>query len=94
MRLRRGVHPVLTETAGALLDERSGRWLQLTGTAAVALRLLLDHEERGPAIDGYACRFGVSREVAERDLAGVERTLGDGGLLHRPRQRWGRGWWR
>ncbi|MFJ4770855.1 PqqD family peptide modification chaperone [Streptomyces uncialis] len=96
MPLRSGAHPVLTGTAGALLDERSGRWLQLTETAAVTLRLLLDHAERGTAVHGYMHRFGVPREVAERDLSEVERALADGGLLQRPRPRprIGWEWWR
>ncbi|MFI2008687.1 PqqD family peptide modification chaperone [Streptomyces jumonjinensis] len=85
MRLRRGVHPAVTETAGALLDERSGRWLQLTGTAAVALRQLLSTEEREQAVAGYAGRFAVPREQAEQDLASVEsyRTVRAGGTRAR-----------
>ncbi|MER7047112.1 PqqD family peptide modification chaperone [Streptomyces jumonjinensis] len=86
----------MTETAGALLDERSGRWLQLTGTAAVALRLLLSTEEREQAVAGYAGRFAVPREQAGQDLASVERGLADRGLLARSPRRWhsGWGWWR
>ncbi|MGX2997458.1 PqqD family peptide modification chaperone [Streptomyces sp. JNUCC 64] len=98
MRLRSGVHPILTGTAGALLDERSGRWLQLSGTAAVALRLLLDSNDHAQAVETYADRFGVSPDVAEGDLAGVVRALADRDLLREPGQRNGwrlvRRWWR
>ncbi|UCM90417.1 PqqD family peptide modification chaperone [Streptomyces marincola] len=93
MRLRDGVHAILTDTAGALLDERSGRWTHLSGTAAVALRLLLSTEERRQAIEEFAGRFAVPREQAEQDLLAVERGLTDRGLLAAPRRR-GRRWWR
>jgi hypothetical protein len=89
------VHPVLTEEGGVLLDERTGRWTQLTPTAAVALHLLLNHPGRDQAAAAYARWFGLPGEQAEQDLAAVARDLAARGLLAHPRpRRRRRRWWR
>ena len=79
--LREGVHPVLTEEGGALLDERTGRWTFLTPTAAAALALLLASDSTEQAADRYADRYGIDGQQAAHDLRTVADTLTTSGLL-------------
>lgn len=91
-RLREGVHPVLTEEGGALLNEHTGRWIGLTPTAAAAVTLLLasDSDEQATAL--YADRYGIDLQQAIRDVQAVADTLDASGvLLSQPaptRRRW------
>jgi hypothetical protein len=95
MRLRDGVHPVLTQEGGALLDERSGQWTQLGHTAAIALHVLLTAPDRDHAVARYAGWFAVPHGQADQDVRALEQALAGRGLLataRTGRTRWR--WWR
>lgn len=95
MQLREGVHPVLTDDGGAILDERTGRWTHLTPTATAAVMLLLSGASPSQAAEHYADRYRLTPEKALSDIQAVTRALAAAGLTHPPararRRRW---WWR
>ncbi|GAA2698418.1 MULTISPECIES: PqqD family peptide modification chaperone [Actinosynnema] len=98
-RLREGVHAVLTDEGGTLLDERTGRWTDLSPSASTAARLVLDADTEHRAVEDFAARYGLAHERAAADLDALARDLAGRGLLlsgmagHQP-PRWLRGWWR
>ncbi|MGX7758017.1 PqqD family peptide modification chaperone [Streptomyces angustmyceticus] len=79
-RLRESTHPVLTDEGGALLDERTGRWTQLTPTASAAVMLLLAGTTEEEAAGQYATRYGIGFEQAADDVRTVATTLTARGL--------------
>ncbi|MFE3884973.1 PqqD family peptide modification chaperone [Streptomyces lydicus] len=95
-RLRESAHPVLTDEGGALLDERTGRWTQLTPTASAAVMLLLAGTTEEEAAGQYAARYGIGFEQAAADVRTVAAALTAQGLATVApvsRRRWW-GWWR
>lgn len=95
-RLRKGVHPVLTDEGGALLDERTGRWTALTPTAAAAVTVLLATPTVDQAAARYADRYGIAPKQAAHDLEQVTDALCAADLiLTQPiPERVHRRWWR
>lgn len=94
--LRESAHTVLTDEGGALLDERTGRWTQLTPTASAAVMLLLSGATEEEAAGQYATRYGIGFEQAAADVRTVAAALTAQGLaIVDPvsRRRWW-GWWR
>ncbi|WP_329182238.1 PqqD family peptide modification chaperone (plasmid) [Streptomyces decoyicus] len=95
-RLRESTHPVLTDEGGALLDERTGHWTQLTPTASAAVMLLLAGATEEEAAGPYATRYGIGFEQAAADVRTVAAALTTQGLATTDpmsRRRWW-GWWR
>ncbi|MGW2027769.1 PqqD family peptide modification chaperone [Streptomyces decoyicus] len=93
--LRKTAHPVLTDDGGAILDERTGRWTQLTQTSSAAVMLLLAGGTKEDAARQYAARYGIDAGQAANDVAEVagaltERGLATGATVPR-RSRWGWG---
>ncbi|TDC73374.1 PqqD family protein [Streptomyces hainanensis] len=92
-------HPALTLDGGAILDEWTGQWHELSPAASVAL-LLLGNATPEQAAANYASHFGIPAAQATADIAQVHRALDDAGLLAhtkpaapaRGRRRWR--WWR
>lgn len=86
-------HPVLTEEGGAILDERTGRWTQLTPTASAALLLLLASTTTEDAVAQYAERYFIPVDQAAADIRAVAGSLTVQGLARvdraRSRRRWG-----
>ncbi|WP_432000175.1 PqqD family peptide modification chaperone [Streptomyces sioyaensis] len=95
MRLRESAHTVLTDEGGAILDERTGRWTQLTPTASAVAMLLLAGATKEQAASRFAERYGIGAEQATRDVRTVADTLAARGLTAAdpPSHRWWR-WWR
>ncbi|MGW5120856.1 PqqD family peptide modification chaperone [Streptomyces noursei] len=95
--LRERAHPVLTDEGGAILDEYTGRWSQLTPTASAAVMLLLACPTFEQAADRFAERYGIGSEQAAADVRAVADTLTAQGLATAgdspSRRRWWR-WWR
>ncbi|MFF4603612.1 PqqD family peptide modification chaperone [Streptomyces sp. NPDC001339] len=90
--LRERAHPILTDQGGAILDERTGRWTQLTPTAAAAVMLLLSCPTE-QAADRFAQRYGIGTEQATTDIRTVANSLTAKGLAHDgqgPTRRWWR----
>lgn len=96
-RLREHAHPVLTDEGGAILSERTGRWTQLTPTAAAAVMLLCSSTSPEQAAEQYAARYGLTVVQAATDVTTVADALSAAGLAEndarpaRRRQWWG--WW-
>ncbi|GGU59955.1 hypothetical protein GCM10010211_26220 [Streptomyces albospinus] len=95
--LRERAHPILTDQGGAILDEHTGRWTQLTPTAAAAVMLLLSCPTEQQAADRFAQRYGIGAEQAATDIRAVASNLMAKGLAHdgqspARRRRWR--WWR
>lgn len=86
-------HPVLTDEGGAILNERTGRWTQLTPTASAAVLLLLACTTAEEAAARYAERYAIPTSQAAADVRVVTDTLTSQGLARtesaRPR-RWRR----
>ncbi|MEU8914651.1 PqqD family peptide modification chaperone [Streptomyces nigrescens] len=95
--LRERGHPILTDQGGAILDEHTGRWTQLTPTAAAAVMLLLSCPTEQQAADRFAQRYGIGAEQAATDIRTVANSLTAKGLAQAeeapPRRRRWR-WWR
>ncbi|MCD9195021.1 PqqD family peptide modification chaperone [Streptomyces albireticuli] len=93
--LREGSHPVLTDEGGAILNERTGRWVYLTPTAAAAVLLLTASGSEDRAAEQYGTRYGLSPERALADVRAVAAALTTRGIAGEPvsRTRWW-GWWR
>ncbi|WP_103529777.1 hypothetical protein [Streptomyces sp. SM12] len=89
MQVRSGVHTALSDDGGALLDERTGRWHQLTRPAAIAVHLLAS-EPPEEAVNRYAEWLPERAEYAALDLAAAEEALRTRGLLAEGRRR---RWW-
>ncbi|MGD9486044.1 PqqD family peptide modification chaperone [Streptomyces sp. TRM70308] len=85
--------PVLTDDGGAILDERTGRWKQLTPTASAAVMLLLSCSTEEQAANRYAQRYGIAREQAVADVRTIAGALVAQGLARdgqpAPRRWWG-----
>lgn len=98
MQLREGTHPVLTDDGGAILDERTGRWTQLTSTAAAAVLALLATDTAEQAAERYAARYDITPAQALDDVQTVADSLTTSGLttsgpaVRRRRYLWR--WWR
>ncbi|MGW7641839.1 PqqD family peptide modification chaperone [Streptomyces decoyicus] len=94
--LRKTAHLVLTDDGGAILDERTGRWTQLTPTSSAAVMLLLAGGSEDDAARQYAARYGIDADQAAKDIAGVASSLTERGIATtttatlRSRWRWGR----
>lgn len=80
MQLREKTHPVLTDDGGAILNERTGRWTQLTPTATTAVLLLLSGASPSQAAEYYADRYNITPEKALTDIQAVTRDLSAAGL--------------
>ncbi|MFD9208725.1 PqqD family peptide modification chaperone [Streptomyces sioyaensis] len=95
MRLRESAHTVLTDEGGAILDERTGRWTQLTPTASAVVMLLLAGATEDQAAVLFAERYGIGAEQATRDVRTVADTLAAQSLTaaNPPSHRRWR-WWR
>lgn len=80
LRWRSGIHTALTAEGGVLLDERSGGWTFLAGSASIAAHLLttVDAEQ---AVTSYASRFRIPNEQASSDLKSVTDALTVAGKL-------------
>lgn len=93
--LRESAHTVLTDEGGALLDERTGRWTQLTPTASAAVLLLLSGATEEEAAGQYTTRYGIGFEQAAADVRTVAAALTAQGLATVvPVSRHWWGWWR
>ncbi|MEU7182506.1 MULTISPECIES: PqqD family peptide modification chaperone [Streptomyces] len=93
--LRERVHPVLTDEGGAILDEHTGRWTQLTPTAAAAVMLLLACPTQEEAAGRFAERYAIPGEQAAADVQSVADALIVQGLARsgpEPTRR-RRSWW-
>ncbi|MGI5341898.1 PqqD family peptide modification chaperone [Streptomyces sp. CA-181903] len=98
-RLCESAHPVLTDEGGAILDERTGRWTQLTPSASAAVMLLLASATTEQAQALFAVHYGIPAEQAAADVRAVADALAAQGLVatgDTPAavRRHRRGWWR
>ncbi|SHN31010.1 PqqD family peptide modification chaperone [Streptomyces yunnanensis] len=94
--LRESAHPVLTDEGGSILDERTGRWTELTPTAAAAVMLLLSCSTKEQAADRLAERYGIPSGQAAADVRTVADALAAKGLVpteNAPSPRHRRRWW-
>ena len=93
-RLAESAHPALTDEGGAILDERTGRWMYLTPTASAALMLLIAGTSEEWAAGQYAERYGIGAGQAGIDVRKVADILIALGLA--TAEPWGpsRRWWR
>ncbi|WP_274919419.1 PqqD family protein [Streptomyces sp. WZ-12] len=95
--LRERAHPILTDDGGAILNEHTGRWTQLTPTAAAAVMLLLSCPTEEQAANRFAQRYGISTKQATTDIRTIAETLTAQGLAtpsDAPSRRQGWRWWR
>lgn len=79
--LREGIHPILTDEGGAILNEHTGRWTYLTPTGAAAVLALLATTDVDQAAAQYAVVCGIGREQAAADVQGVADSLTTQGLV-------------
>lgn len=92
--LREHAHPVLTDEGGAILDERTGRWTQLSPTAAAAVLILLSGTTMQQAAERFADLYRIGIDQATVDVRTVADALTSKGLAQsNPAQR-PRPWWR
>lgn len=92
--LHERAHPVLTDQGSAVLDERTGRWTQLTPTASAAVMLLLSGGDMEQAADRFAERYDIPPEQAAADVQNVATMLAAQGLTKNSgkksvQRRWG-----
>ncbi|OON80807.1 hypothetical protein [Streptomyces tsukubensis] len=73
--LHEHTHPVLTDEGGAILDESTGRWSYLTPSAASAVLLLLSSTTENQATEQYGERYGLSHDLAAKDIRMVTTAL-------------------
>jgi hypothetical protein len=66
-----------------VLNLDTGMYHGLNRTAALMLDLLTGSETVAEAVERAMSELGQRREVIERDLLGLCRTLGDRGLIER-----------
>lgn len=92
--LRERAHSVLTDEGGAILDEHTGRWTQLTPTAAAAVMLLLSCPTEQQAVDRFAERYRIPVEQAATDVRTVADSLTGKGLAQTANRPSRRRWWR
>ena len=92
--LRERAHPILTDEGGAILDEHTGRWTQLTPTAAAAVLLLLSCPTQEQAAARFAERYGIGVEQAATDVRTVADTLTAQGIAASDQAPSRRRWWR
>ncbi|MBH1934529.1 hypothetical protein I5Q34_09550 [Streptomyces sp. AV19] len=90
--LRDGVHPVLTDEGGAILNEHTGRWTYLTPTAASAALVLLAAADPDRAAVHFAANYGLPHERAAADVQAVAEALAAQGLVRTKPSRRLRGW--
>ncbi|MFL4910672.1 PqqD family protein [Streptomyces sp. MMS24-I2-30] len=77
-----GVHCVLTDEGGAILNERTGRWSCLTPTATAAVMLLLASASEEEAAGRFAERYSIPAGQAVTDMHAVASALAAQGLAH------------
>lgn len=80
LRLAETAHAVLTDDGGVFLDERTGRWTQMTPTASAAVQLLLATDSPQEAAQRYAERYRIPPERAWADVTEVANRLAARGL--------------
>lgn len=80
-RLHRHVSLVDTDDGAVLLDEKSGRYWQLNGTAYLVVCTLLDGGGVGGAVRALVSEFGVSDARAVDDVDALVRQLGSAKLV-------------
>ncbi|WP_354642948.1 lasso peptide biosynthesis PqqD family chaperone [Kitasatospora camelliae] len=79
--LPRHVLATETESGLVLLDERGGRYWQLNGSGATALRLLLAGTSARDAAEELTRGTTVGPEQAAADIAALLNALGQAGLV-------------
>ncbi|MEV4174697.1 lasso peptide biosynthesis PqqD family chaperone [Nonomuraea sp. NPDC049709] len=81
MRLRPGVTFTSVDEAAVLLDERTGRYLQLNATATLVLRSLLAGGDPAGAAGDLARAHPAAAPTAEADVAAFLAQLREAGLI-------------
>ncbi|MCP2264635.1 PqqD family protein [Promicromonospora thailandica] len=87
LRPPRYVRATITRQGGMVLDLRGrGRWHALSPVAAVWWQCLATGMSVTATAERVAARYGVSRELAQRDGDALVRDLHGRGLLRPPRR--------
>ncbi len=68
MRLREGLKLTLTDEGYIIYDSREERIIHLNITSSYLLEMMLDGKAEEEVVEEYSRAFGVSVEVARRDL--------------------------
>ncbi|GAA3564480.1 hypothetical protein GCM10022222_55240 [Amycolatopsis ultiminotia] len=81
MRLREEVSATDTEYGTVLLDERSGRYYQLSATAKAVVTSLGADGSVEAAVASLTGRFAVDESTAQRDVRALIERLRAAGLV-------------
>ena len=81
MRLKDGLKLVLMEDGYILYDPEKERIFQLNITSSYLLEMVMDGKSKDEIIQSYADTFGVSKEVASKDLEKFLLMLKQEGLI-------------
>ena len=81
LKLRDGVSAADTDYGMALLDEDSGQYWNLSPTAALALRTLLDGASTAQAVRELTEQYEVDADTASQDVEALLGELHSAGLV-------------
>ena len=68
MRLREGLRLALTEEGYIIYDSQRERIIHLNLTSSYLLEMMMDGKPEDEIVESYSRDFGVSPDVARRDL--------------------------
>jgi len=81
MKLREGLRLALMDEGYVIYDSEKERVIQLNITSSYLLEMMLDGKSEEEIVDSYSRTFGVSPDVARRDLQKFLLMMRQEGLI-------------